>query len=55
MNKKLILEIRVMIDEGEISSLSGPGGDVLLIPFGGTVTGKSFRGASVPAAWTCSG
>ena len=46
--KKLILQIRVTIDPGEISSLSGPGGDVLLIPFGGTVTGEIFTGRVCP-------
>ncbi len=48
MEKKLILEIKVTFDPEDISSLSGPGGDVLLIPFGGTVTGEIFHGVVRP-------
>ncbi len=48
MEKKLILEIRVTIDGKEISRLSGPGGSVVLIPFGGTAAGEIFRGRVCP-------
>lgn len=48
MEKKLILEIRVTIDRNEISRLTGPGGSVVLIPFGGTVTGEIFQGRVCP-------
>ena len=48
MEKKLILEIRVTIDRNEISRLTGPGGSVVLIPFGGTVSGEIFQGRVCP-------
>lgn len=48
MEKKLILEIRVTIDSREISRLSGQGGSVVLIPFGGSVTGEIFSGRICP-------
>ena len=48
MEKKLILEILVKIDGSEISSLSGPGGGVLMIPFGGTAAGEIFQGQVCP-------
>ena len=48
LTKKLILEIRVTIDRNEISSLEGPGGDVVLIPFSGTAQGEIFTGQIRP-------
>ena len=48
MEKKLVLEIHVEIDNGDVSFLSGPAGDVVMIPFGGTVTGEIFNGKVCP-------
>ena len=48
--RELILEIRVVIDRSEITELKGPGGEVLFIPFGGTVKGPIFSGHVCPGA-----
>ena len=48
MEKKLVLEVHVTIDPKDISFLSGPAGDVVMIPFGGTVTGEIFNGVVRP-------
>ncbi len=45
---KLILEIRVRFSPEEISRLTGPVGEVLMIPFGGTVSGELFTGRVCP-------
>jgi len=49
-NKKLILTVHVHIDRSEITSLNGPGGEVVCIPFGGTVSGDLFSGHVCPGA-----
>jgi hypothetical protein len=48
--RKLILTVAVTIDSGQISSLQGPGGEVLCIPFSGTVSGELFSGRVCPGA-----
>ncbi len=45
MGDKLILEIKVELDFRDVSALDGPGGKVVLIPFGGTAEGEIFSGA----------
>ena len=37
MPDKLIFEIAVKIDPTQVSQLKGPAGEVIMIPFGGTV------------------
>jgi hypothetical protein len=48
MNDKLIFEVAVEIDQTQISQLNGPAGEVLMIPFGGTVEGELFNGRVLP-------
>lgn len=48
MAKKLILTVHVSIDRNDITSLDGPAGSVLMIPFGGTVEGELFNGVVRP-------
>jgi hypothetical protein len=48
MNDKLIFEVAVEIDPTQISQLNGPAGEVLMIPFGGTVEGELFNGRILP-------
>ncbi|MBN2240542.1 MAG: DUF3237 domain-containing protein [Dehalococcoidales bacterium] len=48
MNDKLILEIFVDIDPTQVSQLNSPAGEVVMIPFSGTVTGKLFQGRILP-------
>ena len=50
MEKRLILEIDVTIEPAAISRLTGPGGEVVSIPFGGTARGEIFRGEICPGA-----
>lgn len=44
MADKLIFEVYVEIDENDISYLKGPAGEVVVIPFTGTVRGELFNG-----------
>jgi hypothetical protein len=44
MPDKLIFEVAVTIDPAQISHLKGPAGEVIMIPFGGTVAGELFNG-----------
>jgi hypothetical protein len=48
MYDKLIFEVAVEIDPTQISQLRGPAGEVLMIPFGGTVQGELFSGRVLP-------
>jgi len=48
MRDKLIFEVVVDIDPGQISQLKGPAGEVIMIPFGGTVKGELFNGRVLP-------
>ncbi len=48
MEKKLVMEVHVTIDPADISVLNGPAGGVVMIPFGGTVTGEIFSGKVCP-------
>ena len=48
MSDKLIFDIAVKIDPAQISQLKGPAGEVIMIPFGGTVEGDLFKGRVLP-------
>ena len=48
MPDKLIFEVAVDIDPEQVSRLQGPAGEVVMIPFGGTVTGELFNGRVLP-------
>lgn len=48
MPDKLIFEVFVDIDPGQVSQLQGPAGDVVMIPFGGKVSGELFNGRVLP-------
>jgi hypothetical protein len=48
MPDKLIFEIAVKIDPTQVSQLKGPAGEVIMIPFGGTVAGELFNGQVLP-------
>ena len=48
MADKLIFEVAVDIDPAQVSQLRGPAGEVVMIPFGGTVTGELFNGRVLP-------
>lgn len=48
MDDKLIFEVAVDIDPAQISELKGPVGEVVIIPFGGTVKGEFFNGRVLP-------
>lgn len=48
MQDKLIFEVDVDIDPTLISQLKGPAGEVVMIPFGGTVRGEIFNGRVLP-------
>lgn len=45
---KLIFEVHVEIDEKDVSYLKGPAGEVVMIPFSGTVKGTLFNGKVMP-------
>ena len=51
MADKLIFEVHVEID-GKSVSFSRPAGEVVMIPFTGTVTGELLNGKVFPAGWT---
>jgi Protein of unknown function (DUF3237) len=48
MNDRLIFEVTVDIDQTQISQLKGPAGEVIMIPFSGTVKGEFFNGRVLP-------
>jgi hypothetical protein len=48
MYDKLIFEVAVEFDPTQISQLKSPAGEVLMIPFGGTVKGELFNGRVLP-------
>jgi hypothetical protein len=48
MPDKLIFEVAVEIDPAQVSQLKGPAGQVIMIPFGGTVEGELFHGRVLP-------
>ena len=48
MNDKLIFEITVEIDAAQVSLVNSPVGEVVMIPFNGTVTGELFQGRILP-------
>ena len=48
MDDKLVFEVAVDIDRTQVSQLKGPAGEVVMIPFGGTVTGDLFNGRVLP-------
>ena len=48
MQDRLIFEVSVDIDPKEVSQLKGPAGEVVMIPFSGTVSGEIFHGKVLP-------
>ena len=48
MHDKLIFEVTVEINPAQVSQLKGPAGEVLMIPFSGTVKGELFNGRVLP-------
>ena len=48
MEDKLIFEITVAIDPSQVSRLDSPAGEVVMIPFTGTVSGEFFKGWILP-------
>ncbi len=48
MEDKLIMEVFVVVDGKERSQLDTPVGSVIMIPFGGTVSGELFEGKVLP-------
>ncbi len=48
MADKLIFEVHVEIDGKAVSFLKGPAGEVVMIPFTGTVTGELLNGKVLP-------
>ena len=48
MADKLIFEVFVDIYSEQVSLLKGPAGEVVMIPFGGTVKGEIFNGKVLP-------
>jgi len=48
MPDKLIFEVIVDIDPAQVSRLKGPAGEVVMIPFDGTVKGEIFNGRVLP-------
>ena len=53
MADKLIMEVLVSIEGKDVSFLKGPGGEVVMIPFGGTVQGEIFNGVVCPGGVDC--
>jgi len=45
---RLIFEVIVQIDPAQVSPLKGPAGEVVMIPFSGTVAGEIFNGKVLP-------
>jgi len=48
MSDRMIFEVTVDIYSAQISQLKGPAGEVVMIPFGGTVRGEIFNGRVLP-------
>jgi hypothetical protein len=48
MPDRLIFQVTVDIDPHQVSKLMGPAGEVLMIPFSGTVNGELFNGRVLP-------
>jgi hypothetical protein len=48
MPDKLIFEVHVEIDNQTVSFLKGPAGEVVMIPFTGTVSGELLNGRVLP-------
>ncbi len=48
MADKLIMQVHVRIDMKDCSFLKGPAGEVVMIPFSGTVEGEIFNGVVRP-------
>jgi len=48
MPDKLIFEVTVEINPVQVSQLKGPAGEVIMIPFSGTVKGEIFNGRVLP-------
>lgn len=48
MPDKLIFEVHVAIDNESVSALKGPAGEVVMIPFTGTVQGELLSGRVLP-------
>ncbi len=53
MADKLIMEVLVSIEGKDVSFLKGPAGEVVMIPFGGTVQGEIFNGVVCPGGVDC--
>ena len=53
MADKLIMEVLVSIEGTDVSFLKGPAGEVVMIPFGGTVQGEIFNGVVCPGGVDC--
>ena len=53
MADKLIMEVLVSIEGKDVSFLKGPAGEVVMIPFGGTVQGEIFNGVVRPGGVDC--
>ena len=53
MADKLIMEVHVISDGKDVSVLKGPAGEVVMIPFGGTVEGEIFNGVVRPGGADC--
>ena len=53
MADKLIMEVHVVSDGKDVSVLKGPAGEVVMIPFGGTVQGEIFHGVVCPGGVDC--
>ena len=53
MADKLIMEVLVSIEGKDVSFLKGPAGEVVMIPFGGTVRGEIFNGVVCPGGVDC--
>lgn len=53
MADKMIMEVLVSIEGKEVSMVKGPGGEAVMIPFGGTVEGEIFNGVVCPGGVDC--
>lgn len=53
MADKLIMEVHVTIHGTDVTALNGQAGQVVMIPFGGTVTGSLFEGVVCPGGVDC--
>ena len=53
MTDKMIMEVLVDIQGDKVSALRGSAGEVVMIPFGGTVQGELFKGVVCPGGVDC--